>query len=62
MNCPKCGCMKHGVVETRPSYFRPEWTQRRRQCAKCKHRWNTVELPTSDVIEEVSVDDKESPT
>ena len=56
MQCPKCDHLKSIVLETRPSYLRPEWTQRRRKCAKCNERWNTVELPMSDVmgIEEVA--------
>lgn len=55
MNCPKCGHEKNLVLEARPSTLRPEWTQRRRKCSKCGERWNTVELPMSDVlnIEEV---------
>ena len=56
MNCPKCDHEKNLVLEARPSTLRPEWTQRRRKCAKCGERWNTVELPVSDVmgIEEVA--------
>ena len=55
MNCPKCGHEKNIVLETRPSLLRPEWLQRRRKCSACGTRWNTVELPMSDVanIDEV---------
>jgi transcriptional regulator NrdR family protein len=55
MNCPKCGHEKNIVLETRPSTLRPEWLQRRRKCSACGERWNTVELPMSDVanIDEV---------
>lgn len=50
VQCPACEHLKSVVIETRPSHLRPEWTQRRRKCAQCGTRWNTVELPMSDVI------------
>jgi transcriptional regulator NrdR family protein len=50
MNCPKCDHEKNLVLEARPSTLRAEWTQRRRKCSACGHRWNTVEVPMSDVI------------
>lgn len=43
MNCTICG------ADTRVLYKLPETTKRRRECVRCKHRFNTVERTEEEV-------------
>ena len=45
MLCPKCGGQNLHIVDSRPR----ETTQfRRRACADCGHRFNTLEIPADE--------------
>jgi len=44
MKCPKCGSVR---LETRDSRKRNGIIVRMRRCARCQHRFRTVEVPDS---------------
>jgi transcriptional regulator NrdR family protein len=44
IGCPKCKYERSEVVETRNDYMR-NIANRRRECLKCGHRFNTKETP-----------------
>jgi hypothetical protein len=42
IECAKCGCKHHEILETREI---PGGKRRRRVCRHCGYRWNTYEYP-----------------
>jgi transcriptional repressor NrdR len=42
MRCPKCGCQEDKVIDSRASR-EGATIRRRRECAKCRHRFTTYE-------------------
>lgn len=48
MMCPKCNSYTNSVKDSRehPEY---NWIKRRRRCDECDHRWNTYEIPESEL-------------
>ena len=42
MRCPKCGCQEDKVIDSRASR-EGATIRRRRECAKCDHRFTTYE-------------------
>jgi transcriptional repressor NrdR len=51
--CPKCGHGEAGVVDSRP-LGRFGAIRRRRQCARCKFRWTTLEIAETTINEIIS--------
>jgi transcriptional regulator NrdR family protein len=45
--CPVCGYRKTRVMLT--DQLRNGWTRRRRQCGHCHARWNSYELPQTEL-------------
>jgi uncharacterized metal-binding protein (TIGR02443 family) len=41
MKCPVCHAVDSRVMHT-------DGSKRRRECAHCRHRWSTVELPVEN--------------
>ena len=42
MRCPKCQHKKNRVIDSRARYAGTQ-VRRRYRCAKCQHRWTTIE-------------------
>ena len=51
MICPECSHEKTTIPNTRPTTN--GWTYRRRECVNCGFRWNTYEIPESELTMEV---------
>ena len=47
MRCPKCGSNNVYTVASRP---KKDGHVRRRSCADCGTRWNTMEIPMDEYI------------
>ncbi len=46
MKCPKCGCVRTEVDESRP-YPSLDAVRRARRCKRCGYRFPTLELPAT---------------
>lgn len=42
MKCPECGSVKSMVYDTRK--YQDSMRIRKRQCIKCGHKWQTIEI------------------
>lgn len=51
MNCPICQHTDSYVITT--TQVSGHQTRRRRECTRCRHRWNTYETP-ANVVEELA--------
>lgn len=45
--CPTCGYRKTRTVAS--DHLRNGWTRRRRECGYCLARWNSFELPQTEL-------------
>lgn len=73
MRCPSCGSYRTRVLATRhpdrwsgamkvaKHLFNEDepWLGRRRECRRCKHRWDTIEAPANNFVEAGDDNDKE---
>lgn len=55
MRCPACGARDVYVIDSREH---GDGIRRRRKCARCDHRWNTLEVPEQVLLELVHVVDR----